>query len=202
MKRKTFSTSQTYRPVLYAILTAIEIVLASVPIPMPSGLNITFNMIPVAVAGIVMGPTGGAVMGGIFGLISFAQCFGLFIPSAMGAALVAQSGAFLNFLHRFGTRVLMGVLAALAFRPVSGKTNFYAGCAVTGFLSAFLNTLFFMGFLVLIFQGTPYMQEKMAGRGFIAYVIAAVGVNGLVEMAVATAVTGAVGAALQRARLI
>lgn len=202
MKKQSGKLSLTYQLVLYAILTAIEIVLASVSIPMPSGLSITFNMIPVAVAGIVMGPTGGAIMGGIFGLISFAQCFGFFIPSAMGATLVAQSGAFLNFLHRFGTRLLMGVLAALVFRLVSKKTNFYTGCAVTGFTAAFLNTLFFMGFLVLLFQNTPHMQEKMAGRGFFAYIIAAVGVNGLVEMIVATVVTGAVGAALRKARLI
>ncbi len=200
--KKTGKGSLTYKLTLFAILTAIEIVLAVVNIPMPAGLSITFNMIPVAVAGIAMGPMGGLVMGGVFGLISFLQCFGIFGSSAMGAALVNQSGVFLNFVHRFGSRLLMGLLAALIYRFLNRKTNTYVSCAVTGFFSAFLNTLFFMSFLVLLFNTTPYLQEKMAGRGFFAYIIAAVGINGLVEMIVATAVTGAVGAALKKARLI
>ena len=42
----------------------------------------------------------------------------------------------------------------------------------------------------------------MAGRGFVTYIIASVGINAVVEMIVAAAVTGAVGKALKRARLI
>ncbi len=201
MKNFNGKRSLTYQLTLYAILTAILIVLALVNIPMPAGLSITFNMIPVAVAGIAMGPVGGTVMGGIFGLISFLQCFGLIGYSGMGAALV-QLSPVLTFIQRFGSRVLMGFLAAMIFRLLNKRTNTYVSCAVTGFSSAFFNTLFFMGSLVLLFGNTEYMQNSMAGRGFFAYIVAAVGVNGLVEMIVATVVTGAVGAALKRARLI
>ena len=56
--------------------------------------------------------------------------------------------------------------------------------------------------LVWIFGNTDYMRESMAGRGMFAYIVAAVGVNGVVEMAVSTLVTGAVGTALIRAGLI
>ncbi len=201
MKKNASRTSLTYKLTLYAVLTAIEIVLAVVNIPMPAGLSITFNMIPVAVAGIAMGPVGGMVMGGIFGLISFLQCFGLLGYSGMGAALV-QISPVLTFVQRFGSRLLMGLIAALIYRLLCKKTNVYVGSAVTGFSSAFFNTLFFMGSLVLLFGNSEYMQNSMAGRGFFAYIIAAVGVNGLVEMIVATIVTGAVGAALRKARLI
>ncbi|MBR6707483.1 MAG: ECF transporter S component [Clostridia bacterium] len=201
MKRFGSKGSLTYKLTLYAVLTAIEIVLAVVNIPMPAGLSITFNMIPVAVAGIAMGPVGGMVMGGIFGLISFLQCFGLLGYSGMGAALV-QISPVLTFVQRFGSRLLMGLIAALIYRLLSKKTNVYVSSAVTGFSSAFFNTLFFMGSLVLLFGSSDYMQNSMAGRGFFAYIVAAVGVNGLVEMIVATAVTGAVGAALRKARLI
>ncbi len=201
MKSFKGSRSLTYQLTLYAILTAILVVLALVNIPMPAGLSITFNMIPVAVAAIAMGPVGGTVMGGIFGLISFLQCFGLVGYSGMGAALV-QVSPVLTFIQRFGSRLLMGFLAALVYRFLNKKTNIYVSCAVTGFCSAFFNTLFFMGSLVLLFGSTEYMQTSMAGRGFFAYIIAAVGVNGLVEMIVATVVTGAVGAALKKARLI
>ena len=46
---------------------------------------------------------------------------------------------------------------------------------------------------------TEYMQNSMAGRGMLAYIVAAVGVNGLVEMLVSTVLTGAVGSALEKA---
>ena len=63
--------------VLIALLVAILIVLGYVNIPQPAGLSITFNMIPVAIAAIAIGPMGGAIIGGAFGLISFLQCFGI-----------------------------------------------------------------------------------------------------------------------------
>ena len=132
MKKNASRTSLTYKLTLYAVLTAIEIVLAVVNIPMPAGLSITFNMIPVAVAGIAMGPVGGMVMGGIFGLISFLQCFGLLGYSGMGAALV-QISPVLTFVQRFGSRLLMGLIAALIYRLLCKKTNVYVGSAVTGF---------------------------------------------------------------------
>ena len=56
------------RMTLLAMLVAILIVLAYVNIPMPMGLSITFNMIPVAIAAIAMGLTGSAIVGGAFGL--------------------------------------------------------------------------------------------------------------------------------------
>ncbi len=206
MKRKVNLQSTTGKLTLYAVLTAVLIILALVNIPMPAGLSITFNMIPVAVAGIALGPTGGLIMGGIFGLISFLQCYGIFGFSGMGAALVAIEPVFrsvlLVFIQRVVSRMLMGWLTALIYRLIKPKMNQFTGCAVAGFFSAFLNTLFFMSMLVLFFSGTEYMQGSMAGRGFFAYIIAAVGVNGLVEMITATLITGAVGAALKKARLI
>ena len=46
------------------------------------------------------------------------------------------------------------------------------------------------------------MQEQMAGQGVMAYLITSIGINAVVEMIVAAVVTGAVGVALKRARLI
>ena len=56
--------------------------------------------------------------------------------------------------------------------------------------------------LVWIFGNTEYMQNSMAGRGMLAYIVAAVGVNGVVEMLVSTVLTGAIGSALYKAGFI
>ena len=59
-----------------------------------------------------------------------------------------------------------------------------------------------MTLLVLLFGHTEYMQNLIAGRSILTFIIASVGVNAVVEMFVAAVVTGAVGSALKRARLI
>ncbi len=191
----------TVKLTLFALLTALLIVLGYVNIPQPAGLSITFNMIPVAIAAIAMGVGGGALMGGVFGLISFLQCFGLVGFSGMGAVLVGISPV-LCFIQRFVSRVLVGVLAAFVYKALNKRMNAYMSCMITGFSAAFFNTLFFMSSLVLLFGNTEYIQGLMAGRGVIAFIIASVGINAVVEMIVAAVVTGAVGAALKKARLI
>ena len=184
--------------VLLALLVAVLIVLAYVNIPQPAGLSITFNMIPVAIAAIALGPLGGAIIGGAFGLISFLQCFGICGFSGMGAALAAIN-PFLAFVQRFFPRLIDGLLLGFIYRFLRPRTNVYAACAITGFCAAFLNTLLFMTSLVWLFGNTEYMQNSMAGRGMLTYIVAAVGVNGLVEMLVSTVLTGAVGSALEKA---
>ena len=170
-------SSKTIQLSLYALLTALLIVLGYVNIPQPAGLSITFNMIPVAIAAIAMGVPGGAIIGGVFGLISFLQCFGLVGFSGMGAVLVGISPV-LTFIQRFVSRVLVGVLSALVYRALSKRINVYLSCLITGFSAAFFNTLLFMSSLVLLFGNTEYIQNMMAGRGMMAYIVATVGVNG------------------------
>lgn len=195
-------STKVARMTLLAMLAAVLVVLGYVNIPMPMGLSITFNMIPVAIAAIAMGYPGGAIIGGAFGMISFLQCFGIFGSSPLGAALVNISPV-LMFVQRFVSRVLVGLIAALVYKTMSKtRAPLYVRGALTGFSAAFFNTLFFMSLLILLFGDTPEMQSRMAGRSAFAYIIASTGVNALVEMLVATLVTGAAAAALKKARLI
>ena len=73
---------------------------------------------------------------------------------------------------------------------------------ITGFFSAFLNTLFFMSALILLFGNTEYVQGLMGGKNVIAFVCAFVGVNAVFEMIVSTIVTGGVVLALYKAKLL
>ena len=194
--------STVYTLSVLALLSAMLVVLGLVNIPQPAGLSITFNMIPVAIAAIVLGVPGGAIIGGVFGLISFLQCFGLIGYSAMGAALVNVS-PILMFVQRFVSRLMVGVLCGLLYRAMQKKgMKESLKCTITGFAAALLNTLFFMALLVLLFGHTEYLQNLMAGRSVLAFIIASVGINAVVEMIVAAVVTGAVGVALKKARLI
>ena len=142
------------------------------------------------------------IVGGVFGLISFLQCFGIFGSSALGAALVNVSPV-LMFIQRFVSRLLVGLLSALIYRAMcKTKAPLYVRGAVTGFSAAFFNTLFFMTLLVLFFGHTDKLAGPIAEKGVLLYIITSVGINAVVEMAVAAVVSGAAGAALKKARLM
>lgn len=119
----------------------------------------------------------------------------------MGAMLFSINPVF-AFIQRFVPRLLDGLLLGYIFKGMRKKTNIYVSCAVTGFFSAFLNTVFFMAALVLLFGNTEYVQEMIGGRNVIVFICTFVGINAVCEMLSSTVLTGAIGTALSRARLI
>ena len=189
---KKFTTSQI---TLLGLMIAILLLMAYTPLGYLNigPLAITFNIIPVAISAITMGPVGGAIAGAVFGLTSF---------GIMGATLFGIN-PFLAFVQRFIPRLVDGLLLGYIFQGVRKKSkNIYVSCAVTGFCSAFLNTLFFMALLVGLFGNTEYVQGLMGGKNVILFICTFVGINAVCEMISATVITGAVGAALYKARLL
>ena len=189
--------------VVLALLVGILLLMSYTPLGYLNigPLAITFNVIPVAIAAVALGPLGGAIAGAVFGLTSFLQCVGIGGSSAMGVVLFGID-PFLAFVQRFVPRLLDGFLLGHIFRFMDKRTNAYVACAVTGFASAFLNTLFFMSALVLLFGNTEYVQGLIGGRNIIVFVCTFVGINAVAEMVSSTLLTGAIGAALYRSRLI
>ena len=200
MKSNKFTTSQL---TILGLMSGILFLMAYIPLGYLNigPLAVTFNVIPVAICAVVLGPTGGAVAGAVFGLTSFLQAMGIGGTSALGAALF-QINPFLSAVQCFVPRILDGLLIGFIYRGMRKKTNVYASCAVTGFFSAFLNTLFFMTALVVMFGNTEVIQNLMGGRNVIIGCCMMVGVNAISEMVSSTIITAAVGTALSKAHLI
>ena len=188
---------------LLGLLTAVVVVFSFTPIgSIPIGpLVITLNVIPVAIGAIALGPVGGLIMGAVFGLFSFLQCFGIGIPSGMGATLVSINPV-LAFIQRFVPRALDGFLVGCIFRWVKKLTGARVACFVTGFFTALLNTVFFMSALVLLFGNTSYVKELIGGKNVLIWICTFVGINAVFEMITATFLTGIIGIALHRAKLL
>lgn len=201
--KKTQNKQKIARIVIMGLLTAILVVMSFTPLGyLNIGLlSITLNIIPVAIAALTMGPVGGAAVGAVFGLTSFLQCVGIGIPSAFGVTLFSIN-PLLTVITCFVPRVLDGFLLGYIHKLVSKLSNSYVSCFVTGFAAAFLNTLFFMLSLMLCFGRTEYIMEMRGGMNIIAFMCAFVGINAVFEMIASTIVTGAVGTALIKARLI
>ena len=153
------TSTKTRQLTVLGLLTGILLLMAYTPLGYLNigPLAISFNVIPVALAAITLGPAGGAAAGAVFGLTSFLQCIGVGGVSSMGVVLFGINPV-LAFIQRFVPRLLDGLLLGYIFRGVKKASNARLSCFVTGFFSAFLNTLFFMTALVVLFGNTEYMQ--------------------------------------------
>ena len=200
---KKQSRADVQRLTLLALLAAVMVILSSTPLGYLNigPLAITLNIIPMGIAAAALGPTGGAVVGAIFGLTSFLQCIGVGGTSAMGVITFGIS-PLLTFIQRFLPRLLAGLLVGLIHRFLVKKIGKKTACFITGFLAAFLNTVFFMSALVLLFGNTDYLQELIAGRNIIVFICTFVGINAVLEMVASTLITGAIGSALYKAKAI
>ena len=178
-----------------ALLIAIQIVmrllgLGRVPI---GPLNMSFLTLPIAIGAMLMGPLTGAILGGVFGLFSLWDA----ISGAGGmTSFFFQNNPVSTVILCVGMRILMGVCCGLIFKAVSKldrdeKTWSY----FVGALSApLLNTIFFMGYIILMFYNTEYIQNLVATKGALNplhFVVLLVGVQGLIE-AVSVAIIGGI----------
>lgn len=183
---KTTTNFRTLRMVQLALFIAIIVLMAFTPIGYIKtlGAEITLLVVPVTVGAIVLGPAAGAVLGTVFGITSFIQCFGL---SPFGATLLSIN-PIATFIVCMIPRVLMGWLTGLIFSAIhkvdKTKNISYAVASLAGPL---LNTLFFTTTLVLFFYQTDYIQgfaQTLNTTNAFTFIIAFVGMNGLIEAGV------------------
>jgi len=191
-------TERTTKLVQIALLVAIILLMAFTPIGYIKtfGLEITLIVVPVTVGAVALGPAGGAILGAIFGATSFIQCFGM---SPFGAALLGIN-PWATFIVCMVPRLLMGWFTGLIFAGLR-KTNMNknVAIAIANLVGPLLNTLFFMSALVIFFYNTEYIQgfaSLLGTTNVFAFIIAFVGINGLVEAAACFILGTAVSKAL------
>lgn len=184
-----------------ALLVAIELVMKAVGLgSVPMGpLYMSFLTLPIAVGAITMGPMAGAVLGGVFGAVSFYDA--VTGASAMTGALF-QVSPLHTFILCVGMRMLMGLLVGLIFQGLKKADHkgtwsyFVSSMAAPG-----LNTLLFMGYIVLAFYNCDYVQSLVANKGAsnpFMFVVLLVGVQGVAEFLVSGILGGIVARAVNK----
>lgn len=169
------------------LLIAIELVmkltgLGSVPI---GPLYMSFLTVPISIAAMLLGPLAGCVTGAVFGIVSF-------YDAMTGVSVMTGTFFQINPIHTFvlciGTRILMGFTVGILFRLFCLVDKKRILCYFLGAISApLLNTFFFMGYIVLIFYKTDYIQglvSKLGAANPLGFVIMLVGAQGMIEAAV------------------
>lgn len=198
--KQTSQHIKTLYLVEMAVLIAIILILEITNVGyLKFGLvELTIMQVPVIIGAIVLGPTAGAILGGVFGLTSFWQCFG---KSAFGVSLLAINPLYTFIICVVG-RVLMGWLTGLIYRGLQTvDKNKIVNFFVSGLCGALLNTCFFMVFLVVLFGQTQFIMDIQASLGatsVLGFIVAMVGVQGLIEAAVSCVLGAVISKAILR----
>ncbi len=194
---KTITNKRTLKMVQLALFTAIILLMAFTPLGYikTPGLEITLLVVPVAVGAIILGPTAGAILGGVFGITSFIQAF----SGPLGAALLGIS-VIGTFVLCVITRILMGWLTGLIFKAMKqwDRTRLISH-ATANLAGALLNTVLFMTAFVLLFYNTEYVQGLATALGAtnpFHFIVLFVAVNGLIEALICFVVGTAVSKAI------
>lgn len=190
---------KTVRLVELALLTAIIAVMTFTPIGyLKLGpLELTLIMVPVIIGAVTLGPAAGAFLGLVFGASSFIQCFSL---SAFGAILISIS-VFKTLVVCVVPRVLAGWLTGLIFNAVTKRQKDGANYLVASICGSAFNTIFFLGFLALLFINTTFTPEQSAALGGAENILTTVigiaaGINAPIELVVCAVLGSAIGKGL------
>ena len=197
---KTTSKKVT-RLTTLAMLLAIELAMRALGLgAVPVGpLNMSFLTLPIAMAAILCGPLEGLVLGAVFGLLSLYDAVSG--RSAMTGAFFAVSPVHTVILC-VGMRMLMGLCCAWVYRFCAKLDEKRIWSFFVGAVSApVLNTLFFMGYIVLAFYSCDYVQNLVSVKGAanpLMFVVLLVGVQGVAEFLVSGILGGIVARAVHK----
>lgn len=158
-------------------------------------VEITFNMIPVVIGAIAIGPAAGAFLGALFGAASFWQCFG---QSTFGTLLFGVN-PFFTVLICFVPRILAGLLPGLIFRAMTKKKDNIAAYFVSAAVGSLTNTVLFVGGFCLLFKDTMLGMASDNGLSPLAFIATAFLLNAAVEIVANTAIVAAVSKAVTKA---
>lgn len=190
------------------LLAAILVMLSFTPLGfVPVGpVKATTVHIPVIIGAVMLGEKAGAILGGLFGLISMIRA--TFFPTVVAFAYSpfipipgSDRGSWKALLVAFVPRILIGLTAALLCRLLKSRgiknAVTFAVCGVAG---SVVNTVLGMGLIYVLF-GSAYAQAiQVAPELLLGAILTVVLTNGVAEAILAAIVTPAVCTALTYGR--
>ena len=184
-----------------AVLIAITLIMGLTPLgtlrtPL---LSVSIVTIPVAIAAMLIGPAGAVACAAVFGLTSLYNA----VTGTSGLlSTLLQVSPFGVFVTAVVARVLDGLATGYLFKGIKKVAPKPVACYLTGLAAPVLNTVFFMGSLMLFFYKSDFMMEKAAALGAhnpMSLIVAMVGVQGVIEAIAGCLLGGTVGYLVSKA---
>lgn len=187
-----------------AVLTAIVILMAFTPLGYlkTAFAEITFIVVPVAVGAVLLGWKAGAFLGLVFGLTSFAQCFGMSQFGTLMFNMYPVRTAFCCIVPR----IMVGIVPALIYHGLKSMKGTKAiSTPVACVMAPLTNTILYLGCMVFLMEEPLVNAYGYTGQGglvFLLWILAMVAVNAILEalscLIIGTAITKALQHSLNR----
>lgn len=155
---------------LLGILIALVIVLQLFASAIPMfGITLNFSLIPIALAGILLGVTGGAIVGFSCGLVVFITM--AVLGQEPSTAFLFQVKPFLLTVTCIGKTTVAGALCGLVFKLLKDK-NAHAATYVSSLFIPVVNTGIYMLGIVLMKDGAAeFMGLTSSSAGTVFTVV-------------------------------
>lgn len=195
MNNRTNLKKMTELAIFISIILVMKLTgLSSIPV---GPLVMTLTMIPIAIGAMLLGPVEGAVLGFIYGLTSLYDA-------------VTGASAMTHFFFQISpvntvilcvlVRTLVGFLTGIIFKAVKKIDKKKFICYYVGGLAApMINTTLFMGYIVLVFYKTEYIQNLVTKLGAVnpfMFIVLLVGIQGMLEWLGGIVIGGSVAKAV------
>ena len=196
------SRKDTRWMVSVALMAAIVILLANTPLGMIQLpiIKATTVHIPVIIGAVLLGPSAGAILGGVFGICSMIS--NTTAPTLLSFAFspfLAEDllGVVKTLWIAIGCRILIGVVAGwvwIGLRKL--RLSPWVALPITGFVGSMVNTVFVMG-SIYVLLASQYAAAKEVARGAVwGLIMTTVTASGIPEAIAAAVLVTALGRVL------
>lgn len=192
-----------------ALMAAIVVVLANTPlglIPLPITKATTVH-IPVILGAILLGPTAGAILGGVFGICS--MIINTMTPALTSFAFspflstTGITGALKAIWVSVGCRILIGLVAGWLWMLLKKiNTRQMLWLAVTGFVGSMVNTISVMSSIYILFAEQYAQAKEVAVSAVWGLILGTVTMSGIPEAIIAAILVSVIGKALLKLRVM
>lgn len=196
------SRKDTRWMVSVALMAAIVILLANTPLGMIQLpiIKATTVHIPVIIGAVLLGPSAGAILGGVFGICSMIS--NTTAPTLLSFAFspfLAEDllGVVKSLWIAIGCRILIGVVAGwvwIGLRKL--RLSPWVALPITGFVGSMVNTVFVMGSIYVLLASQYAAAKEVALDAVWGLIMATVTASGIPEAIAAAVLVTALGRAL------
>ena len=196
------SRKDTRWMVSVALMAAIVILLANTPLGMIQLpiIKATTVHIPVIIGAVLLGPSAGAILGGVFGICSMIS--NTTAPTLLSFAFspfLAEDllGVVKSLWIAIGCRILIGVVAGwvwIGLRKL--RLSPWVALPITGFVGSMVNTVFVMGSIYVLLASQYAAAKEVALDAVWGLIMATVTASGIPEAIAAAVLVTALGRVL------
>ncbi len=155
--------------ILIALVVVLQIFASAIPM---FGVTLNFSLIPIAIAGIMLGAIGGTIVGFTCGLVVFIST--AVLGTEPSTAFFFQANPAVLTIMCIGKTTVAGLVSGLLFKAISGNSvkRKYIATFVSSLVIPVINTgIYLAGIVIMKNDAAEFMSLTSSGAGVVFGVV-------------------------------